>query len=106
MKKTKTYRYQNRWGHSEMVGNMVGVILHDGTEITFLSKKGLYVKYPRKKFGKIFEAQKKSNPKDKYFNILYSKIELRAIYEGFMKSLNELDTFEKGGKKNGRKSKR
>lgn len=109
---SKIYNFHYKWGEKKEYGKMVGVILADGTEIALMSKTGLYVKYPKKKFKKIIEPQL-TDKKSKYINLLYDAVEVEAMCRGLMKGLKALQKFaevkrkrKKKEAKNGRKVKR
>ena len=57
---------------------MRAVELKDGTQFILFSKKGLVVRYPKKKFKKIFAKEK-----GKYYSLTYQYHELMALLKGF-----------------------
>lgn len=87
--KRKTYKYEYLYKKGDKThGDMAGIKLMDGTKL-LVTDAGLTIMYPKRKFGKIFAAQRKDKKRE-YYSLIFNRTEIKAIQKGFAASFKKI----------------
>ena len=84
-------KYKFKYGYKKdgKLGDMLFIELKDGTQFVII-KGSLVVRYPKKKFKKIFSKQK-----GKYYSLEYQPYEINALLKGIKMAGKKLNAERK-----------
>ena len=77
----KLYNFKYMWKKDKEYGNILATELEDGTQFIVLGNKSMVIRYPKKKFTKLFNQQKKN--RRGFYELEYQRHEIKALIKGF-----------------------